>query len=99
MIRIDGRYQISMKTPLGTKKGELVCTTKDATLTGYIFYKRKKYPIHDGALQGNTFSFKGSMATPFGKMDYHCIGQVKNDQLTACATTQKGSLTIMGSKK
>lgn len=96
---IDGTYSVSLKTPMGLKKGDLVLATKEGTLTGKMIIMGKENPITDGTCEGDSFHFAGDLKTAVGKLSFTCDGSVSGDTLTAETRSKKGNFQITGKRK
>ena len=96
---VAGTYTLTLKTPVGAKKGELVLEESGTSLTGAIIVKGKRSPIENGAVDGERFSFCGVLETSMGKMAYEASGSVSGDVITGEAKTSKGSLKMSGKRR
>lgn len=96
---VTGTYTISLKTPLGLKKGELTLKDEGGVLTGTMSALGKEQPIEAGSCSGDAFSFSGSLKTAAGRLAYSCEGTVEGDTLAGVAKTKKGDLVLKGTRK
>ena len=96
---VTGSYVLTLKTPVGAKKGELVLEEEGTSLTGAIIVKGKDSPIENGITDGENFSFSGVLETSMGKMAYEASGNVCGDVITGEAKTKKGNLKLSGKRR
>ena len=96
---ISGTYAITMKTPMGVKKGEMLLVEENGALSGKLTVKDKINPFEGGSVDGDSFHFSGTLQSAMGKMDYECTGKVNGDALEASAVAKRGTLTITGTRK
>lgn len=96
---VDGTYAITIKTPMGLKKGELTLSGKDGVLTGKISALGKDNEITPGTYDNDQFAFSGELKTAVGKLAYELNGTVDGDTLSAVAKTKKGELILKGTRK
>ena len=95
---MNSSYKISMKTPIGLKRGTLVLSWENGLLNGYISAMGYKSPFTDGKTDGNTFEFSGTLNAGFSKFKYSAKGTMTGDSLSAIAATKYGNLRIEGKK-
>lgn len=96
---IDGTYAISIKTPMGLKKGELTLAGNDGILTGKMSALGKENEITPGTYSGDDFAFSGELKTAVGKLAYNLSGTVNGNELSGVAKTKKGDLILKGTRK
>ena len=96
---LAGTYSITLKTPVGAKKGELILKTDGSGLTGAIVVKGTESPIEAGTVNGSAFTFRGTLDTALGKMAYNAAGHVDGDAITGEAKTKKGTMKLSGKRK
>jgi hypothetical protein len=95
---IEGKYNIIVKTPLGPKKGSIVLSVKENSLSGTIELFGKQNTFDNGTINGNQCSFSGNLQSPVGKVAYETNGTIDGDSLTANAKTKQGDMPITGTR-
>lgn len=96
---IDGNYSITLKTPMGLKKGELALIGKDGVLTGKMSALGKENEINPGTYDGDNFSFSGELKTAVGRLAYDLSGTADGNTISGVAKTKKGDLILKGTRK
>lgn len=96
---ISGRYEITLKSPLGSKKGELSLTEADGTLAGAMKLLGTENTLAGSLCGDNCFHFTGVLQTPITALRYECVGNVADDTLHGIVKTSKGDFLLTGSRK
>lgn len=96
---VDGTYEVSLKSPMGLKKGELKLHSEGGVLSGGMTVMGKENPIGPGTAEGDNFSFSGELKTAVGKLAYMCEGRVEGNAISGVAKTKKGDLPLTGKRK
>jgi hypothetical protein len=60
----DGTWNTTINTPMGAQTGELTLATDGATLTGKMVGAQGEMAISDGAIDGNSLTWKAQMTSP-----------------------------------
>lgn len=95
---ISGTYDVTLKTPMGVKKGQLILQDENGTLTGAMRVMGKENPFTPGICSGDRFSFSGALKTAVGRVAYDCDGTVTGGELTGVVKTKKGDLALAGKR-
>lgn len=95
---IDGNYSITLKTPMGAKKGKLVMRENEGVVTGRMTALGKETMLNPGRSEGDSFTFTGVLETAIGKLEYVCSGYVSGGVLSGIARTSKGDFRISGER-
>jgi len=95
-MTIDGTYDVTVETPLGSIKGTVVLCQKGDELTGKFAIMGKEAEFAGGAITGNQCTFNGEMAPPLGNIPYAINGTIEGDTFAATAETQMGNMAISG---
>ena len=98
VVRVDGKYQVILKTPMGAKRGELTLKSEDGILTGSMIALGKDNAIMPGTANDDEFQFSGELRTAVGKLAYECSGKVEGNVITGTAQTKKGNLAMSGKR-
>ena len=96
---VAGTYEVTLKTPMGMKKGELVLEENNGIISGKMVALGKENAIEPGKVEGNHFTFGGKLKTPVGMTAYTCEGDVDGDAIVGTVMTKKGNLPLKGSRK
>ncbi|OJU15503.1 MAG: hypothetical protein BGN88_07505 [Clostridiales bacterium 43-6] len=81
---------------MGMQTGTFIFHEEGGVLTGFIKAMGSTNPISNGRMNGNTFTFEGSIKTVFGKLDYKAQGTISGNTLQATAKTKFGMMNISG---
>jgi hypothetical protein len=81
-MSIDGKWNVTVNSPMGAQKSELTFKADGGTLTGSgTGQGGASQDIADGKVDGNNVSWKVSITTPF-PMTLEFAGTVAGDNLT-----------------
>ncbi|MCH9274866.1 hypothetical protein JS533_000990 [Bifidobacterium amazonense] len=94
---IDGTYNVTVRTPLGARKGVVELKDDGGTLVAKVNVKGRSQTAV-GTVDGTMFAFSGTMKTPVGLLDYHIGGWVDGDDITAVCATSKGKFSVNGKR-
>jgi len=97
-VTVDGAYEITIETPMGTQSGTLVLKTDGATLTGTSEGLTGVDPIRNGKVKGNAFEATVETKSPMGPLKVAMKCKVEGDTLTGQATTPFGPAPIKGKR-
>jgi hypothetical protein len=64
-MSIDGKWNVVVNSPMGAQKSELTLKADGNTLTGSGSGQGGSQEIADGKIDGNAFSWKISITSPF----------------------------------
>ena len=96
---ITGKYEVSLKTPMGLKKGELIINEADGIITGKMVVMGKENEIDPGKSNGNNFTFSGKLKTAMGVVPYTCEASVSGETVSGTVKTKKGDMSLTGNRK
>ena len=96
---ITGTYEVSLKTPMGAKKGVLVLDETDGVVTGKMVVMGKENSIDPGHSDGNNFTFSGKLKTAMGVVPYTCEASVSGNAISGTVKTKKGDMALNGIRK
>jgi hypothetical protein len=94
---VEGRWNITIKTPMGDKSGVLELKTEGTVLTGSLSDGEHYAPISDGKVTGNTLSWTAKMTTPM-RMSFKFTATVDSDRISGAAKHLLGKATFTGSR-
>jgi hypothetical protein len=80
----DGTWEITVKTPLGAQKSTLVLSTEDGALTGEQSGNGESGAIYDGAIEGDSVSWKVDVSKPF-ELSIDFSATIEGDTITGKA--------------
>lgn len=94
---VDGKYKLSLSTPMGEQSGMLsIITSKDA-FTGTLEMMGMQQDIK-GTVKGNNFEFKLEARKMLMKVKIVFHGTIVGDQLTGEADTNFGKIRVSGNR-
>ena len=98
---LDGIYEVTAKTPIGTKRGVLTLAgTAGAAPTADLAARGLTVCIDQVHVTeaGDVFELTGTIKHLLGRIAFTCTGSVEGDLLHATALTEAGSLIIDGTR-
>ena len=95
---IDGKYKISMKTPMGVKDGFLTFKTAGNDLSGVLEILGKENPFEGGTVDGNNLKFSGTFQSIMGKTPYDGEGTIDGDAIQGVSHTKMGDMPLTGTR-
>lgn len=95
---IDGKYKISMKTPMGVKDGFLTFKTAGNDLSGVLEILGKENPFEGGSVDGNKLKFSGTFQSIMGKTPYDGEGTIDGDTIQGVSHTKMGDMPLTGTR-
>ncbi len=95
---MNGTYNITLHTPMGTQSGILTLTNHNGVLNGSIRTMGNTSAFKNGKVRGNSFEFSGILDVGFFKINYAAKGTVEGNTLKATATTNSGVFHINGTR-
>lgn len=95
---VEGKFNITLKTPRGNEKGILVMIQQGTSIMGYLNYKGANYKFSGGKAEGYNFEFTGEFKWMFMRVPYRAKGQVLRDKLTGVVHTKFGDFPVEGLK-
>ncbi|MFF6869633.1 hypothetical protein [Streptomyces sp. NPDC012450] len=63
-MSVEGTWNLSVSTPIGTVKAVVELRERDAVLTGVAHGAGEEVPLHDLALDGDRLTWKQSVTKP-----------------------------------
>ncbi|WP_207641703.1 hypothetical protein [Anaeromassilibacillus senegalensis] len=95
-MMVDGKYSITMQTPIGPVRGMITLVTNGEKLSGVLEAMGGRHEFSGGSVQGEECVFSSEVRTTFGKIHLNVKGNVQGDVFRATAHTQMGVITAMG---
>jgi hypothetical protein len=94
---VQGKWNITLKTPLGDKSGVLELKTEGSRLTGSLSDAEHYAAISDGKVDGNTLSWSAKITKPM-RMSFKFTATVEADRISGAAKHLLGKATFTGTR-
>jgi hypothetical protein len=94
---VEGRWNITIKTPMGEKSGVLDLKTDGSALTGSMSDADHYAAISDGKVQGNQLSWSAKITKPM-RMSLKFTATVEADHISGAAKHLLGKATFTGTR-
>ena len=94
---VQGKWNITIKTPMGDKSGVLDLKIEGAALTGSMSDADHYAAISDGKVQGNQLSWSAKMTKPM-RMSLKFTATVEADRISGAAKHLLGKATFTGTR-
>jgi zinc protease len=96
MAAVDGNYDVTIKSPMGDQKSVFTVTSDGATFTGKMAGALGSMDVKDGAVDGNTLTWKMDMTVPM-PMTLEGTATVDGDNITGDVKAGAfGSMALSG---
>jgi hypothetical protein len=95
---MDGIYEISMNTPMGTMNGKVILNQNGENITGTLEIMGMKNNLGNGKVKGNQCYFKGNIKNNALNIEYEIMGQLTGNTLNIYAKTNMGEFKLQGKK-
>nr|WP_319487616.1 hypothetical protein [uncultured Caproiciproducens sp.] len=95
---MNATFNVTLSTPIGTKKGVVTFLDKNGVLSGSIRAMGRSNYFKNGKIIGNSFEFSGILNAGFFNFRYTAKGIIDGDTLNAIATTNSGTFQIIGTR-
>ena len=97
-MAVDGKYNITIQSPMGPQQAELELKTDGGTLTGTQSGRQGSATIADGKVDGDKVSWSLSITSPM-PMTLEFSGQVAGDSISGSAKAGAfGSFPFAGNR-
>lgn len=97
-MAVDGKWNIAIDTPMGTRQAELEFKTDGSTLSGTQSADGQSGPLQDPTIDGNKVSWKVDITNPM-PMTLTFTGTVDGDKISGDADTGTfGAFPFSGSR-
>ena len=94
---VQGKWNITIKTPAGDKSGVLELKTAGTTLTGSMSDADHFAAISDGKVSGNELSWSAKITKPM-RMSLKFTATVEADRISGAAKHLLGKATFSGTR-
>jgi hypothetical protein len=94
---VQGKWNITIKTPMGDRSGVLELLVSGKTLTGSLSDAEHHVAISDGKIEGNRLSWKAAITKPM-RLNFKFTATVEEDRISGAARHMLGSATFSGTR-
>ena len=94
---VQGKWNITIKTPMGDKSGVLDLKTEGTALTGSLSDGDHYAAISDGKVEGNRLSWSAKITKPM-RMSFKFTATVEADRISGAAKHLLGKATFTGTR-
>jgi hypothetical protein len=94
---VQGKWNITIKTPMGDKSGVLELKTQGTALTGSISNAEYQAAISDGKVEGNKLTWSATITKPM-RMSFKFSATVEDDRISGAAKHLLGKATFTGTR-
>lgn len=94
---VQGKWNITMQTPMGEKQGVLELQSDGTALTGSLSHAEYRAAIHDGRVEGNNLSWSAKLTEPL-RMNFKFTATVEADRISGAARYLLGKVTFTGTR-
>lgn len=95
---LDGTYQISVNTPLGPLKGNVILITNGNSVQGTFEVMGMKSNFNGFKIANDKCKFSSSLNTPMGNLNYNAVCTVLGNTLKLDIATSQGNINITGNR-
>ncbi len=94
---VQGKWNVTIKTPMGDRSGVLELHVDGKTLTGSLSDGDHHVAISDGKIDGNKLSWKAKITQPM-QLSFKFTAIVDADRISGAARHMLGSATFTGTR-
>ena len=94
---VQGKWNITIKTPMGDKSGVLTLKAEGTTLTGSLSDDSHHVEIDDGKVVGSTLYWSAKITSPM-HMKFKFTATVDEDRISGIAKHLLGKATFTGTR-
>jgi hypothetical protein len=94
---VQGKWQITINTPMGEKSGVLELQVSGKTLTGSLSDAEHHVAISDGKIEGNRLSWQAKITKPM-RLNFKFTAIVDEDRISGAARHLLGTATFSGTR-
>jgi hypothetical protein len=95
MSNISGKWQVTLKTPVGDKSGVLTLKAEGSTLSGSLSDGEHHAAIEGGRVEGNHLSWTAQIEKPM-RLKFKFTAEVAEDRIRGEAKHMLGTATFEG---
>lgn len=97
-MAVDGTYNITMNTPIGSQQAKLTLKSDGNTLNGIYESMMGAEEFSGGTVDGNRCEWNATAKTPMGPLKMKISATVDGDKISGQAVSPFGTSTFEGSK-
>lgn len=94
---VQGKWKITIKTPMGDKSGVLELLVSGTELTGSLSDADHHVAITDGRIEGNRLSWRAKITKPM-RLSFKFNAIVEEDRISGAARHMLGTATFSGTR-
>jgi hypothetical protein len=94
---VQGKWKITISTPMGERSAVLELLVNGATLTGSLSDADHHVAISDGKIDGNKLSWQAKITKPM-RLSFKFTALVEQDRISGSARHMLGSATFRGTR-
>jgi hypothetical protein len=94
---VQGKWQITINTPMGEKSGVLELQVSGKTLTGSLSDADHHVAISNGKIEGNKLSWQAKITKPM-HLNFKFTAIVDEDRISGAARHMLGTATFRGTR-
>jgi hypothetical protein len=94
---VQGKWQITINTPMGEKSGVLELQVSSKTLTGSLSDADHHVAISNGKIEGNKLSWQAKITKPM-HLNFKFTATVDEDRISGAARHMLGTATFRGTR-
>ena len=94
---VDGKWNVTIKTPAGDQSGVLELQTEGTTLTGSMSGPDHFAELSDGKVNGNQLSWSAKITKPM-RLSLKFTATVEADRISGAAKHVLGKATFTGTR-
>jgi hypothetical protein len=94
---VQGKWNITINTPMGEKSGVLELKVVGATLTGSLSDADHHVAISDGKVKGNELSWSAKISKPM-RLSFKFTATVEENRISGAARHLLGTATFTGTR-
>jgi aerobic carbon-monoxide dehydrogenase large subunit len=94
---VQGRWKITIDTPMGEKSGVLELLVNGASLTGSISDAEHHVAISHGKVEGNQLSWQAKLTKPM-HLSFKFTAVIEGDRISGSARHMLGSASFSGTR-
>jgi hypothetical protein len=94
---VQGKWNITIKTPMGDRPGVLELKVAGNSLTGSLSDAEHHVPISEGHVEGNRLSWKAKITKPM-RLSFKFTATVDEDRISGEARHMLGNATFSGTR-
>jgi hypothetical protein len=94
---VQGKWNITINTPMGEKSGVLELLVSGTTLTGSLSDADHRVAISDGKIEGNRLSWQAKISKPM-RLSFKFTATVDEDRISGAARHMLGTASFSGTR-